>query len=638
MIYIDDVQQIPVDDTVFGFLTRAQVTPFVIPEFQRPYTWSEKEVDKLFEDIWDFSQEVGGFQDDSERYFLGAFVGYFENISERSLGYENRKQGDGNIIDEQTEKRSYKVLNIIDGQQRVTTIFLLLRAIYKHLEDQQSDVARELRHKIEKVIWKIVDKKTKKVDRKIPLIQSFVIDEEKRAVFTNILITGKAERGANDAYSRNYRYIENKLESFLSHKSYDIDAFYEALLNQTFFLPVVASKLETALRVFNTLNNRGLALTDADVFKAMLYGYAYEKGMQDQFIQQWNELTQVAEKAEITTQSLFSYYMFYLKAKSSNARKTGNIAIRDFYSSKTDRLTDPSLMINLRKIADLFFFVNKRQCIGNCKWCGNLEIQKTLDILRCFESDYWKYPVICFYLTHEEDENFEFRFLKFLKALLSVLVLRFIIWSNVNSIKSVVLNIDAEACTTITPNLNFDLPNRDEFQAKVPTPHYKLIRLLLRLVAYLDDNQKGLLPEVLQVEHILPQNYSSISDEPKEKVDEFMEHLGNKIPLEEIPNIKASDKWFKLKKEYYLKDSKVALAHTLANSSIQSWTTDQIADRDKELQNELWEYFQSCLEEYNRKSDDSVKFDIEEYNDLKAKLAKMERMLASKSKFATGNS
>ena len=81
--------------------------PFVIPEYQRPYAWEDDQVDTLFNDLWDFTTSPEGGSDGTNTYFLGCIV-----------SYEN-EQGEQEII---------------DGQQRITSLFLLLRAIYFNLK------------------------------------------------------------------------------------------------------------------------------------------------------------------------------------------------------------------------------------------------------------------------------------------------------------------------------------------------------------------------------------------------------------------------------------------------------------------------------------------------------------------------
>ena len=98
--------------SVLVLLKTGQEVPFLIPEYQRPYSWGDDEVITLFDDLWEFSidrTQEGG----ARSYFLGSIVSYKEN----------------------------EVSQIIDGQQRLTSLFLLLRAIFKNPESLENTTA-----------------------------------------------------------------------------------------------------------------------------------------------------------------------------------------------------------------------------------------------------------------------------------------------------------------------------------------------------------------------------------------------------------------------------------------------------------------------------------------------------------------
>ena len=90
-----NVSKSPVDD----FLNTSKKNRFVIPEYQRPYSWEEEQVLALFDDIWDFS--IQNANDESKFYFLGTIVSFVNENGE---------------------------MEIIDGQQRITTLFLLFKS------------------------------------------------------------------------------------------------------------------------------------------------------------------------------------------------------------------------------------------------------------------------------------------------------------------------------------------------------------------------------------------------------------------------------------------------------------------------------------------------------------------------------
>ena len=68
---------------VLDLLKSGKAKPFVIPEYQRPYMWTDEHIETLFEDVWEFSLTTGG----SERngtYFLGSIVSFDnENVLHR---------------------------------------------------------------------------------------------------------------------------------------------------------------------------------------------------------------------------------------------------------------------------------------------------------------------------------------------------------------------------------------------------------------------------------------------------------------------------------------------------------------------------------------------------------------------------
>ena len=116
--------------SVEALLGSGKSRPFVIPEYQRPYAWTDEQVETLFEDLWDFTATSGGTEREGS-YFLGSVVSYENEDGEQE---------------------------IIDGQQRITSLFLLLRAIYTKLvatpASERTAEANNFIGKIEPAIWR----------------------------------------------------------------------------------------------------------------------------------------------------------------------------------------------------------------------------------------------------------------------------------------------------------------------------------------------------------------------------------------------------------------------------------------------------------------------------------------------------
>lgn len=277
--------------SVSELLKTGRTKPFIIPEYQRPYAWTTDEAETLFEDIWEFATTIGGL-DQNGSYFLGSIVS-FEN--------EDGEQ------------------EIIDGQQRITSLFLLLRAIYTKLtqgDDANTDAAQNFIRQIEPAIWR-TDNRTGKVDYNNILLTSKVVDNEGNEVLRNILKEGVANPDSNDNYSKNYIHFQKLYNSHCEKSPLKIYDFIYALLNQAILLPISADSQDTALTIFSTLNNRGLPLSDADIFKAKIYNNLNDND-KEAFISQWKTLEREATEAHESIQQLFYYYMFYLRAKEND--------------------------------------------------------------------------------------------------------------------------------------------------------------------------------------------------------------------------------------------------------------------------------------------------------------------------------
>ena len=156
--------------SVLELLKTGQEVPFLIPEYQRPYSWGDDEVITLFDDLWEFSidrTQEGG----ARSYFLGSIVSYKEN----------------------------EVSQIIDGQQRLTSLFLLLRAIFKNLESEENKTAEVTNFisKIKPALWK-ENEMTGLEDRGQMLLTSDVVSDSGNEILRRILERGETLPNATD--------------------------------------------------------------------------------------------------------------------------------------------------------------------------------------------------------------------------------------------------------------------------------------------------------------------------------------------------------------------------------------------------------------------------------------------------------
>ncbi|GBU28090.1 hypothetical protein R84B8_01648 [Treponema sp. R8-4-B8] len=210
---------------------------FTIPDYKRPYNWEIKECETMWNDI------VENINLPNE-YFLGTIVlfkGYNYNFE------------------------------IIDGQQRIISFFLLLRALYKKLEnsDQRQKSIIRLKKQIAPCIWHI-DKITHEI-KKVSLIhiESKVKTEEK--ILHKILKTGNYDEYAKDNYSINYGYFVSQIDEYTKNYPMELEKLCLFILRKCFLIPIECECLDTALTIFLNNNEKGLPLSDSDILKVKNY-------------------------------------------------------------------------------------------------------------------------------------------------------------------------------------------------------------------------------------------------------------------------------------------------------------------------------------------------------------------------------
>lgn len=538
--------------SVKQLLETGKVNKFIIPEYQRPYAWTDEQIQTLFEDLAEYTEN-----DTESTYFLGTIVSYENGSGEQE---------------------------IIDGQQRITSLFLLLRALYSKLNSMtETKEVANFKGQIESALWE-QDELTAEVNFERALIESRVISDEGNKIFGQILVSGTTEETAKDNYSLNYKLFTELIENYATTEPELFFWFIRNVLNKAILLPITADSQDTALTIFSTLNDRGLALSDADIFKAKIYNnLSIEK--RSVFIEQWQQLDDEATDASESIQKLFYYYMFYLRAL-ENDRNTTTPGLRKYYSRNNfEQLYKTDIITNLNSMLNFWKVVNNGVEIEDEDWSKNIEIKQTLDGLSSYPNEFWKYPVVIYYLNHHDLPNFENIFLRFLKNLLAVLAARYIVTPTINAVKRGILNLNSEIINSPTPIFNFNKVDEQELKIKIKTAHRNTVRMILKILAY--QKQEDLLPGKWEIEHILPRRWQSsyFPNNSDEEVKELVEHIGNKIPFEKKLNITASNGYFKKKQDSY-KKSEVQILLNLS-SEHKDWGMDEIRERDIRISDEL---------------------------------------------------
>ena len=269
---------------------------YKIPPYQRPYSWGVDQCEELFQDllrVYEVNKKDG--------YFLGNLV--------LALEAGNRE-----------------VHEVIDGQQRIMTLTLLLKALLSY--DSKNT---NLKH----CLWQ-VDSRTGDVE--FPRITSLVSENKDDTSLENILEEELPIRETNkDKLYENINYFYEQLKT-LAEKN-EIEKFSDFLLYEVTLLPILTEDTnidmarEKALVIFETINNRGISLTDSDIFKAKLYSIALNKNKEKEFIDKWQELDENCKSIGIKIDDIFRVYMHVIRGQ--QGVKGFETSLREFYTTSS---------------------------------------------------------------------------------------------------------------------------------------------------------------------------------------------------------------------------------------------------------------------------------------------------------------
>ena len=430
---------------------------------------------------------------------------------------------------------------------------LLLRAFYDRFENMKDKNSIVIRENIEKCIWKTdifgtPNKQELKID-------SEVATDNDKDEFLTILKTGIVSDKHKSRYAQNYKFFQGQISDFLSKYPSFCAHLPARILNNCILLPIEAESQDTALRIFSTLNDRGLPLSDSDIFKAQFYKYYSEKNEKDEFIKRWKELEELCSKifhpiSGTPMDEIFTRYMYYIRAKKGITSSTTE-ALRKFYEKdKYALLKQDDTLTNIEDLAEFWNDVANQDSDKFSK-----DILKRLFILNYAPNSMWTFFVSVYFMTKKDDKNLldEKEFAAFLDKITAFIWAYSVFKPGVNSLRTPVY---AEMLNLVEGKpVNFDNFKFDKDHITSMFHNYgfyngrPITKSMLAWWAYRSGNQELMNIETLfDIEHIFARNRASHDQLQNNK---SLDLLGNKSLLEKRINIRASDYKFEDKKKYY---------------------------------------------------------------------------------------
>ncbi|GAA7619892.1 DUF262 domain-containing protein [Helicobacter pylori] len=544
---------------------------YQIPIYQRPYQWTEENCEKLLDDLF------FNYEDDREGdYFCGSLV--LIAISEDSKA---------------------KTYDVVDGQQRLSTFILLAKVLatlfLERLTEESKDYLQES-----------LNGRYGKKDRLNFNAIGFNSKKDFQYALTSF----------NDAPISNNKnnYLKNAicLKNYLKKKEIeDINDFIEWLYFKVVFITITCPDADKALRIFNVLNARGLALNATDIFKGELLKHTKEHE-REEFVSRWNALSQKCSYNDLTMETLFSWHLTYLNPVTSKEKMEKRLV---------------TWFKNLNKPPSEYLkgienFYNA--------YCEVLEMQDRHAYLLSYKDDDHLCVILCAILLHRySDQDIE---------ALKKLLVKFYYqdWvagqtrstrsqtccniinalkekQSVENIASIVKKYfkDKNITQRFKENLqDSNLYTKFYYTGKLPKKNSWLKPILILVNYFMSDNANPAyikMDDDLQVEHILPQNPDPssqwVKDFSEEERELYTHSLANLTLLRVKKNTDALKKAlkqalnqdFKEKKEIYMgktipldnkKTFKVMTCYDMTKNDVcryTEWTPKSLEKRKEEL-------------------------------------------------------
>ncbi|WP_313771148.1 DUF262 domain-containing protein [Mycoplasmopsis felis] len=255
--------------------------------------WNLENITTFFTDLWE-AYENDVKNKDNLGYFIGNTIVFKNNIGH---------------------------LEVVDGQQRITTLLLLFRSIYFLLDSPETKLyeteeVKNLKEKLKRILWTKQSRSTI-YDKSSFKIEIRGIDNKKIDILNEI-----SEQGAcsdkDNIYCKNYNVFIKLIQDTSKNNQTGLIDFYYYILEEVNILKIEIDNLDTALTVFQTINNRGLQLSDSDIFKSTIYNLINSEQEKEEFINNWKELSTEIEENNETFERILTYYMFYLRSQNDD--------------------------------------------------------------------------------------------------------------------------------------------------------------------------------------------------------------------------------------------------------------------------------------------------------------------------------
>ena len=533
---------------------------FRIPDYQRPYAWTTEQARDLFDDLTSFMEAAPGKVEDMPPYFLGSIV----------------------LIKSDTSPNA----DVVDGQQRLTTLTLLLSAIRAGVQTNgASDITQLLYEKGSQILGTQDRFRLTLRSRDQEFFQRYVQKEDGFAQLVELLEHASDSR-------RNLRanaiLFKERLAGMSEVERLNLAQF---IVTRCFLVTVATPDLDSAYRIFAVLNSRGLDLSPTDILKAEIIG-KIEPAQREVYNKKWEDMEEDLGRASFV--DLFSLIrMVYRKAKPQGTllkEFREHVAQNSNAKDIVDKVLMPMAEVYEELTGSSYSSTERAEAVNeSLKWLNRLEFND------------WLPPALAFAVRWRHKPDAMETFFRDLERLAySMLITKAGINDRIERCSRLTKEIEAKEDLS-APTSALQLAKAEQFGTYkvLAGPIYDSLAararssVLLRLDALMSGGGATYDRETTTVEHVLPQTPASDSQWmrwfPDAAERQALVHtLGNLALLTRKKNSSARNYDFEKKKVAYFTRGGVS-PFVLTTQVLQhdTWTPPIIAARQSELMKKL---------------------------------------------------
>ncbi|MGV8803448.1 MAG: DUF4357 domain-containing protein [Polaromonas sp.] len=530
---------------------------FTIPGYQRPYAWGKEQAQELLDDL------------------LGALSGAPEQLSEAAPYFL------GSIVLIKGEVSAEAT--VVDGQQRLTTLTLLLSAIRATVQDtaMQADITSCIYEKgsLVKGTQERYRLSLRERDRKF--FRQYVQHEGALKTLASL------NANLPDAQARLRANAEVFLEGLAKLQQPELVRLVQFIITRCYLVTVATPDLDSAYRIFGVLNSRGLDLSATDILKAEIIG-SLPAELRDSYTQKWEDEEEDLGRDEFG--DLFSHIrMVYRKAKPQGTLlKEFKEHVTPFQKPRVfldEVLLPMAQAFSELRNADYASQKHAEQVNEHLSWLNRLEFKD------------WVPPALAFFVRHRNDPDAVLSFFRDLERLgYSMLVRKTGVNERIERFSVLTGTVEkGQDLTASSSPLQLTPLEQHDTYAMLSGPLYEthspraLAILLLRLDRLLLSVGASYQHNVVSVEHVMPQQpapnsqwQSWVPDAPTHQ--RWVHRLGNLTLLSRNKNSAASNYEFEKKKTvYFTKGGVSSFALTTQVLQHNTWTEEVMQKRQDEM-------------------------------------------------------